>query len=143
MEGISPWQAVAAEELSNDSLPQLLQKHIGTFTFTVLCSPSALYIKVQWPEGSTVFRAAYCPGGKLKVKRKLIKENGITISMESVMGTFKSRIQIEDNDYPVLKFATALVPETDIHIPFWPKDIIIPENKNQKKNRMGPYTLNR
>ncbi|MNX24562.1 hypothetical protein D3C86_545890 [compost metagenome] len=133
MEGISPWQAAAAEELSNDSIPQLLQKQIGTFTFTVLCSPSALYIKVQWPEESTVFRAAYCPGGKLKVKRKMIKENGITISMESVMGTFKSRIQIEDKDYPVLKFATMLVPDTDIHIPFWPKDIIIPVNRNQKK----------
>jgi hypothetical protein len=133
MNGISPWQAAASAELSNDNLPLLFNKSIGVYTFSVYFSPSGLYIRAESPNGDVAFRAAYSPDTKLKVVRKKLTVEGIDISMRSILGTFKTRIEIIAKEYPILKFTTFFVPETDMHIPFWPRDIIFPENKNQDK----------
>jgi len=133
MNAISPWQAIAAASLANDNLPLLFSKTIGSYHFSVYCAPSAVYIRVGWKKGECTFRAAYCPEGKLELKRKNISENGVNLSMHSILGALKIQITVLEKEYPVLKFQTRFTPKNGLHIPFWPRDIIFQENKNQQR----------
>ena len=133
MDGISPWQVAASAELYQDNMHVLFNITINNYSFSVSASPSSLYIKVKWSEGHAVFRSVYSPDGKLEITRKALTKTGITVSMKSTMGTFKSHIDVLERDYPLLKFTTTYIPLTDTLIPFWPRDIIFPQNKNQKK----------
>ncbi|MFA6276827.1 MAG: hypothetical protein WC622_08760 [Pedobacter sp.] len=135
MNGISPWQIAAATSLVNDEMPTVFEKTIGDYKFTVLSSSDAVYIYCKWKNGSIAFRPIYSPDHRLVIKRKNITDNGITISLESTMGACKVKIEIIDSEFPILKYNTAITPKTNLHIPFWPKDIILCENAHTQKNK--------
>lgn len=133
MNGISPWQASAAAKLADDAMLLVFDKSIGLYHFSVYSAESSLYVSAEWSNGKIVFCTAYSPNSKLEITRKKLTANGIDITMKSVLGSFKTRVAIIEKDYPILKFSTDFTPKMDLHIPFWPRDIIFPENKNQKK----------
>ncbi|NQX30632.1 hypothetical protein [Pedobacter boryungensis] len=135
MNGISPWQIAATNSLGKDEMPTLVEKTIGDYTFTVLQANDALYIYCKWKTGSIAFRPIYSPDHGLVVKRKSLTDNGITISLESALGTSIVKIEMINAEYPILKYNTTITPKTNLHIPFWPKDIILRENKQPEKNK--------
>ncbi|RZM03667.1 MAG: hypothetical protein EOO88_56405, partial [Pedobacter sp.] len=133
MNGISPWQAGAASELADNALPVLFEKSIGDHRFKIKFSPSSLYICCEWKGGSIAFRPTYSPAHDLKIKRNTANQDGMTISISSAMGDINAEITIIQTEYPILKYTTTLTPRSDTHIPFWPRDIIFPDNKSRKK----------
>jgi len=135
MNAISPWQIAAATSLVNDEMSTVFEKTIGDYNFTVLNSSDALYIYCEWKNGNIAFKPIYSPDHGLVIKRKTMTDNGITISLESSMGTSKVKIEITENEFPILKYNTTLTPKTNLHIPFWPKDIILRENSHSQKNK--------
>jgi hypothetical protein len=135
MNGISPWQTAAALAFVNDAMPTILEKTIGNYKFTILQSSDALYVYCKWGKGSIAFRPIYSPDHGLVIKRKTTTDRGITISLESGIGASKVKIEITDGEFPILKYHTAITPKTNLHIPFWPKDIILCENKQPEKNK--------
>ncbi|MFI5452929.1 hypothetical protein ACHMWN_12320 [Pedobacter sp. UC225_61] len=135
MNGISPWQIAAVTSLINDEMPTVFEKTIGDYCFTILNSSDALYIYCKWQNGNIAFRPIYSPDHGLVIKRKTMTDNGITISLESSMGTSKVKIAFTDGEFPILKYNTKLIPKTNLHIPFWPKDIILRENSHSQKNK--------
>jgi hypothetical protein len=133
MNGISPWQIAATTALADDAMPTVMKKAIGNYTFTVLASEDALYIYCRCKNGKIVFRPVYSPDNGLVIKRKTLTENGINFSLESAIGSFTVNIEMTQGDYPVLKYTTALTPKTDLHIPFWPRDIIVCDEPEKTK----------
>ena len=135
MNGISPWQTAAAVALADDAMPTVLKKTIGNQTYTVLHDRDALYVYCRWHTGKIAFRPVYSPDHALQIKRKTITENGMDLSLVSEMGSFKVSIQFTAGDYPILKYTTRFSPNTDLHIPFHPRDIIFCANTSPEKNK--------
>jgi len=133
MNAVSPWQVAAAADLADESLSVLYQNAIAEHNFKITLSPCGLYVSCEWKGGNIAFRPIYSPAHDLSLKRKTVTENGITLSLSSSMGDLKVNIEIIGVEYPILKYTTTLSPKADTHIPFFPRDIIFPENKNQRK----------
>jgi hypothetical protein len=135
MNGISPWQSAALAALADDAMPTVLKKAIGSYNFTVLQSTDALYIYCRWKTGRIAFRPIYSPDNGLTIKRKTTRDKGISILMESALGDSKVDIEFIDGETPILKYTTTLIPRTNLHIPFWPRDIVICGNEHPEKNK--------
>ncbi len=49
------------------------------------------------------------------------------MALSSNIGKYKVNVSITgDDNYPILKYTTQLIPTNDVLIPFWPRDIIFP-----------------
>jgi hypothetical protein len=138
MNGISPWAAAASSYFSDDDLPVLYTKTVDAYTFTVHCSNDSLWVLVKWPKGGKIaFRAAYSPDGNLTVKSRRETDKGIKFFLDAVIGDITVEIQFPIDNNTSLRYTTTLKPRTDLLIPFWPRDIIIPGRDGKPDNTAG------
>lgn len=138
MNGISPWAAAASNYFSDDKLSALYTKTTDAFTFTIHCSSDSLWVLAKWPKGGKItFRAAYSPDGNLAVKSQRETDTGIKFFLDSVIGDIAVEIQFPKDTNTSLRYTTTLKPRTDLLIPFWPRDIIIPGRDGKPDNTAG------
>lgn len=138
MNSISPWAAAASNYFSGEALPVIYTKTIDAYTFTIHCSNDSLWVLVIWPKGGKIaFRTAYSPDGNLTVKSQRETDNGIKFFLDAVIGEITVEIQFPTDTNTSLRYTTTLKPRTDLLIPFWPRDIIIPGNDGKSGNTAG------
>lgn len=138
MTGISPWAAAASAIFTDDSLPSLYTKKRDEFTFTVHCTNDSLWVLAKWPKGGRVaFRTAYSPGGDLEVKSQRENDKGIKFFLNAVIGDITVDIQFPEDSNTSLRYTTTLKPRTDLLVPFWPRDIVIPGKDVNPDNTAG------
>ena len=124
---ISPWAVAAGSLLADDTLAVIFQKQSGSFTYTVQSTNDSLWVLVKWPKGGTVaFRMAYTPDGGLEIKSKRQNKDGIKFFLRSIIGEYSVTLQFPAGEGLQFRYTTTLTPVTDLIIPFWPRDIIIP-----------------
>ena len=135
MNTVTPWALSASSELALVDEP-ILKWFIGGFDFALHPTMDSLWIIVKFPKGGKMnFRVAYSPGGSLAVKSTEKKEMGAVIDLGSATGHFRTIITLElENDYPVLRYTTSLKPNSDLFIPFWPRDIVGSSNSGTIDN---------
>jgi hypothetical protein len=138
MNGISPWAVAANHIFTDNTLPCIYTKNCGAFAFSIHCTTDSLWILVIWPKGDLIyFRAAYSPDGGLEVRNKRENDNGIKLFLNSVIGDITVNIQFPADAQITLRYTTTLKPRTDLLIPFWPRDIIIPGRDGKPDNTAG------
>src|SRR4051812_10810197 len=127
MNGISPWAAAASYTFSNNDLPGIYKKINDNFSFEVYCTNDSLWILAEWPKGGRiVFRLAYSSDGGLEIKSKREDAEGIKIFLNALIGDFTVTIKFPQSHETILRYTTTLKPRTNLLVPFWPRDIIIP-----------------
>src|SRR5581483_5216376 len=139
MRGISPWAAFAGFTFADEDLPCLYTKETNDFIFKIFNTADSLWIMAEWDNGGRiVFRPAYAPDGELTIKGKREDEGGVKFFIGSVIGEFKVAITWpEDKDFTTLKYTTTLKPCTELLMPFWPRDIIVPGKNGNPANTDG------
>jgi len=138
MNGISPWAAAASNYFSDDKPTIVYTKTIDVFTFTVHCSNDSLWVLAKWPKGGKIaFRTGYSPDGGLTIKSQTETDNGIKFFLDAIIGDITVEIQFPDDTNTSLRYTTTLKPSTNLLIPFWPRDIIIPGKDGKLENTAG------
>jgi hypothetical protein len=143
MNGVSPWAAAASNIFSDPELEVVFNQKSGDYSFNVHCINNTLWVLADWPKGGRVaFRVAYSPDGKLSIKRTLKTDDGVSISLSSVIGNYTVRIWFPQGEETILRYTTTLTPITDLLIPFWPRDIIIPGKDGKADSTKGEILVN-
>src|SRR6187402_822723 len=138
MNGISPWAAAASQTFADEGPSAIYSKQCGSYNFTVHLTNDSLWILATWPKGGKVaFRAAYAPGGELELSKQEEKDNPVSFALSSVIGNITVDVVFPDTEDGVLRYTTTLNPHTDLLIPFWPRDIIIPGKDGKPDNTAG------
>ena len=142
MNGLSPWALSASSELA-ESQTALYSTVAGSFEFKVYQTKDAIWIVVELPNGgNTAFRAAFSPGGGLKVKKATESKQGLHLEIKSDTGKQEVDINInQEGTLPVLRYTTTLKPEKDLLIPYWPKDILINSKNGNPEQTAGKIHL--
>lgn len=142
MKAISPWAAAASNYFSDDDPAVVYTKSCDEFTFTVHCSTDSLWVLVKWPAGGKiVFRTAYSPDGGLTIKSQRETDKGIKFFLNAFIGDIFVDIQFPQDTHASLRYITSLKPATDLLIPFWPRDIIIPGKDGKPDNTAGEILM--
>ncbi|GAC1301379.1 MAG: hypothetical protein NVSMB24_04100 [Mucilaginibacter sp.] len=126
MDGISPWVAAVKEIFNEQDLPVIFKKECGNYTVKQHCIYNALWITVTCPRGSqVVLRAAYSPNDHLQVSRVEHRNDGFDVWLNASMGNFKVSLTFPENDRPLFRYTTTLIPAEPLLIPFWPRDMVV------------------
>lgn len=138
MNGISPWAAAASNTFADENLSAVYTKQCGEFKFTAHLINDSLWILATWPKGGKLaFRTAYSPEGELHIKKQQETTGGVSFALDSVMGAFEVIVTFPESENDILRYTTSLKPSTDLLIPFWPRDIIIPGKDGNTENTAG------
>jgi hypothetical protein len=138
MNGISPWAAAASNTFADSALDYIYSKKCGSYTFNIYADYDSLWVLALWPKGGKVaFRMAYAPGAELMVKATTEIENGVELTLNSVIGSYTVTVTFPVGEDGVMRYTTILQPTTDLLIPFWPRDIIIPGKDGKPDNTAG------
>jgi hypothetical protein len=138
MNALSPWALSANADLAEAS-DILYTKTAGQFIFVVQVTDDSIWVNTTMPNGAnSIFRAAYCPGGSLTVEETATIEDGLKLTLSSVSGRQHVSITIlEDGDFPILRYVTTLTPALDLHVPYWPKDMLFSADKGGAEKTEG------
>ncbi|GAB2984761.1 hypothetical protein GCM10027049_23560 [Mucilaginibacter puniceus] len=138
MTGISPWAAATSNTFAGSDLDYIHTKKCGNFTLNIYADHNSLWLLALWPKGGKVaFRMAYSPDAEIQLKKIKEKDNEVDVLLNSVIGTYKVKITFPLGNDAVLRYTTTLNPATDLLIPFWPRDIIIPGKDGKPDNTAG------
>ncbi|CAM4363996.1 hypothetical protein SAMN06265348_113124 [Pedobacter westerhofensis] len=138
MNALSPWALSANADLVEAS-EIFYTRTAGQFIFVVQATDDSIWVNTTMPNGgNAMFRAAYSPGGSLAIEKTGTIEDGIQLTFVSVSGRQDILITInEDGAFPVLRYVTTLTPAQDLHIPYWPKDILFSNDKQEPEKTKG------
>jgi len=123
MHKITPWSAVAQEDIKNSDL--LLERKILDYTFQLYNTGDSFWIVILMPEkGKIAFRAAFCMNSRFEVVSISDDPSKIEIILKSRIGTYQIYIDFPDPLAPLLHYTTTFTGNFAMMIPFWPRDII-------------------
>jgi hypothetical protein len=138
MNGVSLWAVAASNYFSDDDLTVIYKKECDNYTFTVHATGNSLWVLVVWPKGGKIaFRVAYAPDGDVEVRSKRETNDGIKFFLNTIIGDITVDIKFPEDTSTILRYTTTLKPHTDLLIPFWPRDIIIPGRDGKPDNTAG------
>ncbi len=136
--GISPWAAAASSTFADEGPSAIYAKKCGAFNFTVHLTNDSLWILAAWPNwGKLALRTAYSPEGELVITQQKEDDKQVSFVLDSIIGDITVDIIFPDTEDGILRYTTALKPRTNLLIPFWPRDIIIPGKDGNTDNTAG------
>jgi hypothetical protein len=125
---VSPWTSAALLDLSRSDLVTVHSVQVEKSLFDIHLTRDSAWLLVWRPgQRKLAFRMAYTAAGDIEVSKTSHINGGIDIHLRSVVGSFHIQVQLNGNDGQSFRYITSLSPRTDLHIPFWPKDIVVPE----------------
>ncbi|GAA4904713.1 hypothetical protein [Mucilaginibacter defluvii] len=128
MTGVSAWAATAAEQFKKSNEP-VFTITVKDFFFDVQKSTDSLWIVVTWPGGANMaFRTAYSPDNIILDKTEET-ENGVNLQLHSSAGKFNVELSFLKGDAPLLHYTVTFTPGRELFVPFWPRDVFVPEDK--------------
>jgi len=137
MNGISPWAASATTELAEVEHP-ILECSSGSFKFSVYNTRDSIWVTAELPDGGNIaFRPVFSPGVSIEISRIRTQDSGVQIWLNNDAGKFETTISIDNGDVPVLRYTTTMIPEKDLFVPFWPRDILATAKNGKVENTAG------
>jgi hypothetical protein len=137
MNGISPWAASAASELT-EAKNALFEHSTSGFIFKIYLISDSIWIAARLPNGATfAFRPVFSPGPNLEISRIKTNDTGADIWLTSDTGTYQTLITIKPGNTPILRYTTSLQPAKNLYIPFWPRDILATSKNGKIENTSG------
>lgn len=139
MKPISAWTATAQESMESGTL--ITEKKVCNYVIRAILSEYCLWFVVVWPDGGRVaFRAAYAANDSLV--NDGIEKNGtaVTLKLKGTTGRIEVVLDLPDENKPLFRYTTTIVPEFDMLIPYWPRDIM-PLFKKEGKTQNTAGTI--
>lgn len=138
MNGLSPWAVAASNAFADNDLVSLYTTNCENFSFNIYLVNDSLWIAVSWPKGGeALIRAAFSPAGEIKIKSTEELNDGVLFILDATIGEITVQIGFEKQNGTILRYTTTLKPITDLLIPFWPRDIVIPGQNANAENTKG------
>jgi hypothetical protein len=138
MNALSPWAIAAGNTFMETGIAFLYERKAGPVSFKVHLSDDSLWILADNDQGGRLaFRAAYSPAGGMELDKIADQHGEVVFDVESFIGPIDVKIRIEPGDEPILRYTTTLKPATDLFVPFWPRDIVIPGKNGKPENTAG------
>jgi hypothetical protein len=129
MNSLSPWAAAASELFEEKTLNPVYEKQSSRFNFKVFATNDSLFLSTEFTGGAkTVFRMAYAADAMLKLNNTREGKNGCVFSLHSATAEYKVSLTLDDRYF---QYTTTLTPTSDLIIPFWPKDVVIPGENSE------------
>lgn len=123
MHPVSAWSAADQEKIK-DSDP-VFEKQYLKFVFKIHHTGDSLWVIAEWPTGTkTAFRVAFVANDDLIISETRENDNELQISLNSIIGNYRVKLQFPTEQCPVLRYTTTFKPSIRLFIPHWPKDIL-------------------
>ena len=98
----------------------------GSFRVSIELIGDSLWVVATWPEGDrALLRVAYAPGGCLVVRQKEVDGPHVSLIVESGGGRFDIQVDLFDEEAPIVRARTLLIPAANMSIANWPRDLLI------------------
>lgn len=124
---ISIWSATAVDQLGVLLTDPVYTVTIHEFEFSVCKQENAVWIVVTGPEQvKLIFRTAYAPDG-LEITHSEKANGGISLDIKAGIGIFSVAVTFPEEGRPLLHYTVTFKPTQDLFIPYWPKDIVVPD----------------
>jgi hypothetical protein len=138
MNALTPWAVSAYSDFAALDTPLFTLEAIN-FTFDVFQTADSLWIKCALPaDGGLLARVVFSPGRDLFLQKSTSISDGIRLNLKSAIGTFKCSITLSiTNDFPLLHYKTTFTPSKDLHIPYWPKDLLFTDKNGEIETIAG------
>lgn len=137
MNALSPWAVSTGNMFATDP-SALYQTTVGNVIFKIYHLANELVVCADFSEsGKLVFRAAYSPQDKIQIERTEEHNDGVDFNLSSGIGKLNVKIRFINNDYPILRYTTSLIPAADLLIPYWPREIISVGKNGKPENTTG------
>ncbi|WP_183564052.1 hypothetical protein [Mucilaginibacter sp. SP1R1] len=125
MNATSAWLLTANAKLNSAGLSAVFEQEISGYTLKVHLIDDSCWLVAAWPKGSRIaFRLAYSPNDRLDIKEVTDKDGTVNFRIGSLMGEYKTVVQLPDGEIPVLRLTTTLHSAASILFPYWPRDIV-------------------
>ena len=122
MKPISAWTATSQYRLENGTL--LLELPLQQYQLKIIASEFCMWVVAEWPNGGRIaFRAAFAANDHLKVE-SIEEGNPVVITLKGRTLTTIVKIYLPENEKSIFRYTTEIIPEFDMLIPYWPRDIM-------------------
>ncbi|WP_316809322.1 hypothetical protein [Pedobacter agri] len=136
MKGLSPWGLSAITELgqTEEVYTGILNEiHLG-----IKITSDSLWATISSNNKSPIhFRPCFVPSGKIQSFKVRKSKDGCKIDVFSVIGTFTVSVALSSETYPILRYKCAFTPSYTLFIPFWPKDILLQNHRDDAVKDFG------
>lgn len=140
MKGLSPWALSAMAQFKNAT--QLHQMISGKVNVQVLQTRDTVWICVTQGSGDPIyFNPCTLETGGISSLKTRIQDNSIGIYLETTIGEITMDIAIGEDAHPYLTYKTLLTPETDLFLPFCPRDILVASSQSDTAISWGELHL--
>lgn len=127
MNTLSPWAIAAKSALASTKELPIYAAQLGHLQVDLQIASGSLWARCKNEIGEVAFRIAYSPDHALELKRKLIKDQQVTLTLTSIIGNYRVEVKMsEDVGFPILQYHTTFTPTANLLVPFWPRDIVFP-----------------
>jgi len=123
---VSPWAAAVIQ--AADRVENLYEKKTGDYNFTLTCTTDILLVSIKTSKGCRILcMPVYTPDGELQLSQLKESDEGLQIELQSLTGNFNVDLRWPQQDFTVLRYTVTFTPSRELFIPYWPKDMVIPE----------------
>lgn len=117
---VTPLYIATETELRSLPEPPAAEYTLADLAIQIYCEPTSLWIIVSRAGTPGVaFRALYTPDGTLGIE----DVKGQEFRLRSGIGSFRVRIELTNDDAPIVHWTTWLLPTEELLLPFAPRDI--------------------
>src|SRR5690606_22991003 len=122
---LTPWAVHLIQQL--EKVTPFFELQLDTYTLQLLPTNDTLAICMRDVNGTTlVFRTAYSPAGELRLIDSDTNGQVLQYRLESPAGTYTVDLDVQSPEHSKgIHYTVHFVPNEDLHIPFWPNDLLV------------------
>lgn len=112
-------------EIGKKAMSQVTTLALGEeYQLEACCGADSLWLFIRRENaGALALRTAYSPGEVLEAEFKSDGKNGGEFQVKSALGNFRITLEMPEPGKALLHCTTALTPDTDLILSYWPRDL--------------------
>jgi len=123
MKPISAWTASAQEKLQDSTI--ILERKLLDYRLEVVFTGYSLWCICHWSNGERIaFRAGFSGLEKLTLDNVQESKGIATFTLSGNIGKVSVALEIPNDEKPIFRYTSTIIPVIDLLIPYWPRDIM-------------------
>jgi len=140
MKGLSPWALSVMAQLKKAS--EIHKIVIGDTVFRTLQTTDSVWISVNHKEAEPIYFSpcTFPTGGITKLSTR-IQDEVLHIHFGALIGNVEISIACGEDAFPFLTYKCTLSPNTELYLPFCPRDILTAQSASDSQKSWGELHL--